>query len=106
MDEPIEAYNPTMLAGLGMFLTLCMPVIFMIAVITENLLPYGMGTIIFAPIVGMFVTPAGLLVLFATFLLRKKHPEKPIAWRSAFSGSCTAIALVTVVWFLNFSLGS
>jgi hypothetical protein len=103
MDEPIESYNPTMLTGLGLFLTLCMPAIFMIAVIGDDRLPYSMGTIIFSPIVGAFTTPVGLLVLFATFLLRKKHPEKPIRWRSALSGSCVATALGSLAWFLKFS---
>lgn len=105
MDEPIEAYDPTMLTGLGLFLTLCMPAIFVIAVIGESLLPYSMGSMIAAPMVGMFATPAGMLVLFATFLLRRKWPDKPIRWHSALSGACIAILLASVVWFLTVSIG-
>lgn len=105
MEEPIEVYEPTILTGLGLFLTLCMPVIFMAAVLSEGFLPFGMGSVIFAPIVSTFLTPIGLLLLLTTFLLHKKSPDKTIKWDSALLGSSFALGASTVVWFLTFGLG-
>lgn len=105
MDEPIEAYDPTKLTGLGVFLTLCMPVIFMAAVLGESFIPFGMTSVMFAPIVGLFITPIGLLVLLITFFLNRKRKDKTIKWESALLGSCVALGVSTVVWFLTFGLG-
>lgn len=106
MEETIEAYNPTMLAGLGLFLTLYIPVVFIIAIVGDGLLPFAMTTIVFAPLVGVFTTPAGFLVLIATALLARKRSEKRIEWRSAISGSCVAVALGAVAWFMKFSFAN
>lgn len=105
MEEHIEAYDPTILAGLGLFLTLCMPVVFLAAILGEGLIPFGMTSVMFAPIVGLFVTPIGLLVLFITFILRKKHPHKVIKWSSAVLGSSAALGISSAVWFLIFGFG-
>lgn len=106
MEETIEAYNPTMLTGLGLFLTLYIPVVFTIAMIGDGLLSFAMTTIMLAPLVGVFTTPAGFLVLIATALLARKHPEKRIEWQSAISGSCVAVALGAVAWFMQFSFAN
>lgn len=103
MEEPIETYNPTMLAGLGLFLIFCMPMIFMIAFVGDQLIPYSMGTFIVAPIVGLFTVPAGLIVMTIMIFLRRKYPEKPVKWRSAVSGSCVAMTIGSIAWFLKFS---
>ncbi len=104
MDKPTKtSYAPTMLTALGLVLTLCMPVIFMIAVLGERFIPFSMGSIIFALIVGVFVTPAGLLLLLILFVMKRKRPNKPIRWRSALLGSCVALGLSTIAWFWRFS---
>lgn len=105
MEEPIEAYDPTILTGLGLFLSLYMPVIFMIAVVGDHFLPFGMTTVMLAPIVGMFMTPIGLLVLLVTYSLHKKHSDKKIKWGSALPGTCFALGAACVAWFLVIGFG-